>query len=352
MSGGPASADTVFIGVAASLAATSESYFRGVHQAVAELNARRDPGFPPFAVREPLEVQSTQVAVALALRDDPRVVGVVGHTGSAQTLEAAPIYGDAANGGANGIVAISPTATNPAVTRASAWVFRVCPTDLDGAKALGSYAADSLGARRAAIIYRNDLFGRGFVRAFAPVFERGGRTVVERDPYLAGITEYEAYAGRIAQRDIDVLVIAGGAGDAVEMIRAVRATGARPDILGTDDLAGLTVDPAAAQQFADVRYTAFFVAGSASSQVATQFVRRYRRAYEAVPDHRAALSYDAAMLIGIAAMDVGPDRRRVRDRVAQFGREEPAHAGVTGEIRFDDWGDAVQKPISVVSVAR
>ena len=163
---GPTTGDSLYIGVAAAVTEGNAAYFRGVELAVERLNAERAAGERPYAMRRPLEEQPTQVAVAAAFRDDPSVVGVVGHTGSAQTMEAAPIYGDVEQGGRRALVAVSPTATNPRVTRASEWVFRVCPTDEDGAKALAHFAADSLRARRVAVIYRNDLFGRGFTRVF------------------------------------------------------------------------------------------------------------------------------------------------------------------------------------------
>jgi branched-chain amino acid transport system substrate-binding protein len=348
--GGPGGGDTLYIGVAAAMTDAARPYFSGVELAVAALNAQRRPSAPPFGVRRPPADQPTQVSVAIALRDDPSVIGVVGHTGSAQTLEAAPVYGDVAGRGANAVIAITPTATNPLVTRASEWVFRVCPTDLDGARALAAYAADSLRARRAAVIYRNDLFGRGYTRAFAPVFTDAGGDVTERDPYLAGITEFEAYALRIARQGVNALVVAGGATDAVEITRAMRAAGSRPYILGTDDLAALTTDSAAVRDYGDVRYTAFFVADRVTSDAGVAFVRDYQARYGQAPDHRAALSYDAAMLIGLAAMEVGPERRRIRDRVASLGRERPAHQGVTGEIRFDETGDAVGKTVLVVPV--
>ena len=350
--GGGGGGDTLYIGVAAAMTEAARPYFSGVELAVAALNAQRPSSARPFGVRRPPAEQPTQVSVAIALRDDPSVIGVVGHTGSAQTLEAAPVYGDVAGDGANGVVAITPTATNPLVTRAGDWVFRVCPTDLDGARAIAAYAADSLHARRAAVIYRNDLFGRGYTRAFAPVFVEAGGEVTERDPYLAGITEFEAYALRIARQGVDALVVAGGATDAVEITRAIRAAGSRPHILGTDDLAALTTDSVAVREYGDVRYTSFFVADRAATDAARAFVRDYTGRFGQVPDHRAALSYDAAMLIGLAALEVGPGRRRIRDRVAATGRERPAYQGVTGEIRFDETGDAVGKTVLVVPVAR
>ncbi|HSJ63248.1 MAG TPA: ABC transporter substrate-binding protein, partial [Gemmatimonadaceae bacterium] len=135
------SADTLYIGVAAAHT-TGAQYFRGVQLAVDRLNAERGTGRPPFGMRKAPERQETQVAVAAFFRDAPEVIGVVGHTGSAQTLEASPIYADVEHGGKRAVIAITPTATNPAVTREGGWVYRVCPTDTDGARARARYAAD------------------------------------------------------------------------------------------------------------------------------------------------------------------------------------------------------------------
>ena len=346
----PGASDTLYIGVAAARTAINEAYFSGVRLAVAELNRTRPAGTRPFGVRMPPLVQPTQVAVAAQFRDDPGVIGVVGHTGSGQTMAAAPIYGDVENGGEHAVLAITPTATNPAVTRAGDWVLRVCPTDDDAAAALARYAADSLHARRVAVIYRNDLFGRDFTRTFAAELARRGTAVSERDPYLADITEYQAYAQRIARSRTDVLVIAGGSGDAGPMIRALRAAGGTAQVLGTDDIAGLSTDTATAREFRGVRYTAFFLADRAATPEAQRFVDAYRTRFGSAPDHRAALSYDAAMLIGRAALAVGPDRRQVRDWVAGIGRARPAFPGVTGAIRFDAEGNAVGKPVLVGEV--
>lgn len=337
--------DSLYLGVAAVRGATGDAFFRGVELAIEELNASRPAGSRPFALREPPRGEKSQVAVAAAFRDDPSVVGVVGHTGSAQTLDAAPVYGDLEHHGEHAVVAVTPTATNPVVSRASEWVFRVCPTDEDGADALARFAADSLGARRVAIIYRNDLFGRGFTRFITPRFEALGVNVIERDPYLAGATTYDAYAERIVRDRADALVIAGGAADAADMVRAVRRAGGRPAVLGTDDVAGIGTDAGAAAEFRGVRYTSFFLADRADSGAAATFVAGYRGRFDEAPNHRAALAYDAAMLIGRAAIASGGDRRGVRDWLARVGQGLPAHEGATGTIRFDEYGGAIGKPV-------
>ena len=365
-----ATADTVYVGVAA--ARPNAAYFNGVQLALDRLNADRQPGTPPLGLRLPPDSQPSQVEVAARFRDDRRVIGVVGHTGSAQTMDAAPIYGDVANGGANGIVAITPTSTNPQVTRVSSWVFRVCPTDDDAARALARFALDSLSARRVAIVYRNDLFGRGFTRTIAPVLVQGGAGIIERDPYLAGMTEYQAYARRIARSGTDAIVFAGGGVDAADLVRALDEAGSHPALLGSDDVANVlegvrrvavpvrtrgrgagadsvvyTDDRAL---FRGVRFTAFYDPGRARSDEEKYFAAEYRRRYGERPSHQAALSYDAAMLIGRAFYAVGRDRRLIRDWIANVGRGAPAQQGITGEIRFDEHGDALDKPVLIGSI--
>lgn len=345
--------DTLYVGVAA--ARTNTTYFEGVELALARLNRQRPEGAPVLAIRMPLEVQTSQVKVAEAFRDDPTVIGVVGHTGSAQTLDAAPIYGDREHDGRDAVVAVSPTATNPAVTRASDWIFRVCPTDDDAARQLARFALDSVHARTVAILYRNDLFGRGFTRVLAPELQRGGATVVERDPYLAGVTEYQAYAARMAARKIDALVVAGGGADAADMIRALRRAGADPAVLGTDDVSSILSTAAGGaerDEFRGVRFTAFYDPARASSPDQASFAAEYEKRYGAPPNQQVALSYDAAMVIGRAVHEVGGDRRRVRDWIASLGNGRPAHHGLTGDIRFDRNGDAVAKQVVIGEVAR
>jgi branched-chain amino acid transport system substrate-binding protein len=369
-----AGADTVFIGVAATR--TSVAYFRGAQLALEKLNVERPRESPPLGMRMPAMLQTTQVAVAARFRDDPAVIGVVGHTGSAQTVEVAPIYADAANGGKHAVIAVTPTATNPQVTRINRWIFRVCPTDDDAARALARFAIDSLHVHRVAVVYRNDLFGRGFTRTIAPELTNASVTIAERDPYLAEITEYQAYAARIARSGIEAVIFAGGGVDAADLVRALHNESAHPAILGTDDVASIldgvktivpnmlpvmrgrrqrrpTPEPQATDDralFRGVRFTAFYDPERAADGDAKQFAADYARRFGVAPPPQAALAYDATMVIGRAELAVGPDRHRIRDWVASIGTIVPPVHGVTGDIRFDDHGDAVGKPVVIGTI--
>src|SRR5690606_26855195 len=109
---------------------------------------------------------------------------------------------------------------------------RVCPTDLTASEAVARYVVDSLKARRAAVIYRNDSYGRDWTKSFTAAYRLAGGTVVQRDPYLTGITEWTAYAHYMKQLGAEVLLFPGSVEDAELAIRAVRAAGADIQFIG------------------------------------------------------------------------------------------------------------------------
>ena len=117
--------------------------------------------------------------------------------------------------------------------------------------------------------------------------------------------------------------------------------------------AGNAVEANAAE-FPTVRYTAFFQPHHAASAEATAFVAAYTSRFHEEPDQRAALAYDAAMLIGRGVMEVGPNRADIRDYVESVGApgKRPAFQGAAGPIAFDQFHDAIDKPVVVARVGQ
>jgi branched-chain amino acid transport system substrate-binding protein len=323
--------------------------YNGVELAIVQLNRERGARGTRFVMKKTPDNVAGAVQIATLLRDDPTVVGVVGHPESGATLDASSIYGDTENGGERALVAISPTATSPALSGRSDWIFRVCPTDVAASAAAARFALDTLRARRAAVIYRNDAYGKDWTRAFVKTFEAGGGRVLQRDPYLAGITEWDAYAAYAAKLDPDIILFPGSAEDAELAIHALRAAGVDAPVLGGDAIAPLELKP---ETFSGVRYTAFFEAGSATTTEGRAFVAAYRAKFGESPDQRAALAYDAAMIIGRAVMAEGPDRLKVRDYIARIGSPAPAYRGATGSIAFDAKHDVERKSVVIATVGR
>jgi branched-chain amino acid transport system substrate-binding protein len=343
-------ADTAFLGVAVGLTSPERyvNVYVGVQLALDELNARKVAGAPILALRRAPGKAASPVDIAVAFRDDPRVIGVVGHTESSPTIAAAAIYDDRANGGRNALVAVTPTASATAVTRVSSWVFRVVPVAGEQAAALARFVADSLGLRRAGVVYRNDPSGKDFLHAFTAEFHRRQGTVVERDPFVEEIPDFDAYARRLVKRGVPSVVVSGNAVGAVTL--ALHRAGGRPTVLATN--APSSSDGGSADDFQGIRYAQFYSATRPSTAEGARFAQAFARRTGGTADHWAALSYDAAMLIGNATLAEGANRRRVRDWIASIGRSRPPYVGATGPIAFDEHGDPVHKAVLVQEVGR
>src|SRR5437762_85572 len=269
---------------------------RAAQLAVNQINARHGVRGRPLELRVADDSGSEDTAVRAAERlyADPSVVAVVGHLSSGPTIAAARVYG----AGASPVAMISPSASSPDLSALSPWVFRVCPSDLQHGPELAHFAWQTLGARRAGIIYINNDYGRGV---------RG------------------TFAAELA-------------------LREMAALGVRWPVLGGDALTGIEADGALAE---GMRISSAYLPDRRDERNAA-FVADYARAYPGLrPDHRGAGAYDAVLLLARAVERAGADRQAVRDYLAQVGRGREQFDGVTGPIAFDANGDVRGKSVVI-----
>lgn len=337
---------TIQIGLAAPLKiGAGEAALKGALLAVEQIN--RDGG----VLGRPLQIIARDdrmeaeraIQIANEFHGNRGIVAVVGHLTSGATIAAGTIYNDPAGG----LLSISPGATSPELSAAGEWTFRVCPSDIQQGAALADWAYSRLGLQRAAVIYPNDQYGRGVLNAFVPAFERLGGTVVARDPFLVSLIENETtldpYLERAIRERMDALVIIGVGDEVAQILTAARRLGYQGAVMGPDGL----IELADAGEIADgVYFTSGFLADR-DSNAAQRFVRQYVDRHGELPRDGAAHAYDAVRLLARAIEEVGTDRRAIRDYIADVGGRHPAHEGVTGTIRFDEFGDVRGKLIDI-----
>ncbi|MDH4349456.1 MAG: ABC transporter substrate-binding protein, partial [Gemmatimonadota bacterium] len=80
-----------------------------------------------------------------------------------------------------------------------------------------------------------------------------------------------------------------------------------------------------------------------------EFVATWRKRYPdgSEPNQPAAATYDILYLLRDVIGRVGTDRAKVRDAVAETGRQAPAFPGVTGDIAFDARGDVPKQRVVI-----
>ena len=271
--------------------------------------------------------QATTVAQRLS---DEEVKGVVGHVTSGASIPASRIYNQA------GIPVITPSATNPKLTRQGYEVtFRVIANDLQQGEAMASYVAERLKAAKIAIIDDRTAYGQGLADAFADSLKKQGVSVVAREFTNDKATDFMAILTKIKGREPDAIFYGGMDAQAAPMLRQLRQVGYQGTFLGGDGVCtGGMLKLAENALSQDVFCTQ---AGIPMEQMpgGAEFRERFKKRFDADVQLYAPYSYDATMTL-IEAM-------------AQAGSEEPddylpvlkkiRSQGVTGNIRFDVNGD-------------
>ena len=142
------------------------------------------------------------VAVANRLVDQDKVIGVVGHFCSSNTIPASDVYADA------GVIMITPGSTNPQVTeRKLDAVFRMCGRDDQQGIVAGDYIVDVLKGKKVAVINDKDTYGKGLADATsAQLTKRGVKPVLE-EGLTRGEKDFSALVTKIRSLGADVVYV-------------------------------------------------------------------------------------------------------------------------------------------------
>jgi branched-chain amino acid transport system substrate-binding protein len=151
----------------------------GVRLAAEEINrAGGLLGYKVTVVGEDDESDS-DVAVSIAeqikssVDAGQRVLGVIGHLNSGQTLAAMEVYKDLP------LVVITPTASEVSLTQKGFRnFFRVNANDTTQARVDADFLVNKLGAKRVAVIHNDDPYGQGLGELISGELQRLGATVV------------------------------------------------------------------------------------------------------------------------------------------------------------------------------
>jgi branched-chain amino acid transport system substrate-binding protein len=310
---------------------------QGIELAVDEINAS-----PAWGNNRHLSIQfaddsgngARASAVAQEFVNSPRIVAVVGHVNSGAMVSAAHVYD-------KHLAAVATTATSPALTGISPWAFRVIPSDSANGQTIARFV-NARGRKRAAVLYENNPYGRGLAENFKRSF---GGQIISIDPIGEDSAQrFEPYVTWYKKERPDIVFVAGTDASGLAFLKEARRQKLDADLVGGDGWQ--TVAPSSLAE--GVFVGAPFSAQDPRPEVRA-FVAAYSRKYNATPDGNAALAYDATKLLAHAVEEVGSDREKIRDYLANLS-EATAFHGVTGPIRFRVDGDPVGKSIVMTRI--
>lgn len=263
------------------------------------------------------------------------------------TVVIGPLGTDAAK--AVGVVArrhrvpfVTPSATGPGVVADNPFAFRFCYDDVDAATALATFARDTLGLRRMAVVV--DLgtsYSVDLATAFQKQFVRRRGEIVAEIGYWGDEPAGTAALDRVAGLDVEGALVAGYGADVARMVRA--STDPRLAdlvVLGGDgwDHGGLrAVLPGAVDQ---AFHTSHFHVDDPRAAVVGPFVERFTAAYQVAPSDFAALTYDTTRAV-LSVFDPALDGPAMANRLQSLRGFD----GVTGVVTMDPDGNPTGKGI-------
>jgi len=275
------------------------------------------------------------------LIDQDKVVAIIAGGTSGNSRAAAP------KAQASHVPMISPSSTDPAVTQTGNYIFRACFVDTFQGEVMATFAANTLKAKKAAILFDfNSAYSKGLTDYFKLSFARLGGSIVSEQTYTQGDADFKGQLSTIRSAEPDVIYIPGYYGDVALIAKQARMIGLTQPLLGGDGW-----DAPELWQIGGDALNGAYISTHYSvddpSQAIQQFVAQYKQRYgNLLPDAHAALAYDAARILFDAISRTGStDGDKLRDSLAQTKNFN----GVTGVISMDANRNAV-KPAVVLKL--
>jgi branched-chain amino acid transport system substrate-binding protein len=312
---------------------------RGARLAAADVQAAGGIGGRPLELvvmpTGPATTAEPAIRAADSLATDPRVLGVVGHSNSAASLAASQVYN------ARGVVQLAPTTTAPLFGDAGPWSFRLVPDDRRQAEFIVRQAVAD-GARRIAMVYVNDDYGRALAASVRERLRAAGTPPVYETPYLetAVPAQLAASADAIVASQPELLLWLGRAPGLVKVLPLVRARIPRLRIYGSDGM-DVSLVYQSTRQLDGVRFVRF-IDPAASDSSLQRFRERFRAENHREVTTDAIMAYDATMLLASALRAGARTRGEVRLYLEGLDGPGQAYRGLSGPIVFDARGDVAR----------
>ena len=294
--------------------------------------------------------------IAKELAADKSVLAVIGHQFSSVALAAGEIYQS------QGIVNISPSASNPIVTQGRDWVFSMNYQDNRQGEFMAIYLRALLNLENIVIIHTDDAYGKGLANSFSDKAIRIGLQLSQTIRFQQAEKFAEDFIRQqlaIDDAAIDGFVLFTHTDDGTELIKQIRAAGFSVPIMGPDSFSKDIFIQALGEETKNVLVTSPFVY-ELSSLRAKNFINQYQQQHKESTSKSyvpyslwSAFCYDALALVAQYIDQPGeePSRAGIRDYLANIKTVDNARDGISGTLYFDQYG-AMQRPVVVSKIER
>jgi len=306
---------------------------RGIEMAVAAQNAKGGLLGKQIAVdfQDDRNDKKEAVSIMTKFATVDKVPVVFGSAGSGVSLAIAPLASRYK------VILISPVSSSSQLsTEGGDFFFRTVPADDLQAEVLSKWVFDS-GAKRVAVVYTNNSWGKPLAEGFRKKFEALGGQVINAEGVQENTADFRTIIAKLKGMDnLDALVSPTYPKEGGIFVRQAKELGLRVPLYGGDNWGSPEFRNVAGDAAEGVFYTA---PSESTSPAFSAFAEQYKTKYGEEPDVFGAYAYDAAMAIFKAIEAAGTtDAEKVREALLKVSFE-----GVSGGIAFRPTGDIQSK---------
>ncbi|HKU73305.1 MAG TPA: ABC transporter substrate-binding protein [Pyrinomonadaceae bacterium] len=332
----------VFMSTTGSTANFGISSVNGIKMAADEINAAGGINGKQveLLVQDDRSDASEAATIVTKFVTQDMVHAVIGEVASSRSIAAAPIAQNAK------IPMLTPSSTNPEVTKKGDFIFRSCFIDPYQGAAIAQFAAKTLGAKTAAIMVdRKNDYSTGLEKVINETFAKFGGKIVATQSYQEGDQDFNAQLTSLKGSNPEVIFVPGYYNDVGLIAKQARDKGITVPLIGGDGWDSEQLYKIGGTALNGSYFTNHYSPFDTDPRV-VKFVNDYKKLYGSTPDALAATAYDAANIMFDAVKRSkslsGPD---IRDALAATN----AFPGVTGTVTFNQQRDAV-KPIVMIEI--
>ena len=266
---------------------------------------------------------------------------VVGHICSGATKSALGIYKE------SGIIAMSPSATNPALTQSGDYpnFFRTIASDDAQARLQVDFALDKLGLTKLAVLHDKGDYGKGLAEFAKGFLEADSRAeVVLYEGITPGAVDYSAVVQKIKRSEAEAVIFGGYHPEASKIVTQMRKKGMDTIFISDDGVKDVTFIKVAGE-FAEGVYATGPV-DTSKNPIAVEAIEAHKKEFGEDPGAFYLNAYAATQALLNAIEKSGSTDFDVLKKTLQ----SEWVATPLGIIKFDERGDAIGVGFAVYQV--
>jgi branched-chain amino acid transport system substrate-binding protein len=301
----------------------------GAEQAAADINAKGGVNGQKIELVFGDDVSDPKQGVSVA----NKMVGdgvkfVMGHFNSGVTIPASEVYAE------NGVLMITPSATNPKITERGLWnTFRTCGRDDQQGEVAGKYIATTLKGKKLAIVHDKTTYGKGLADETQKFANKEGVKEVLYEGVNTGEKDFSALVSKIKASGAEIVYWGGLHTEGGLIARQMRDQGVTATMMSGD---GITSDEFASIGGPAVEGTLMTFPPDPRKRPEAAAVVKAFEAKKFNPEAYTLYSYAALEVIaGAAAEAKSLDPKKIAETIKN-GKPWPT---VIGGLAFDKKGD-------------